>query len=173
MAEGATSGLSGLRIQRLKMIVVLPLILLGVALGVMLIASNNGDLTPAGSMLDSQAPVALGITSITAEGELEASSTTSTNSTHKPTMKELMQSKVKECARTITGDDTPRKLEPEIRKKVLDCASEVMPDMDTNVLLKASADQLRSAAKNSGDLPEAEKIIASVQQVTKQNHACE
>ena len=139
----------------------------------MLIASNDGDLTPAGSMLDSQAPVALGITSTTPVGELEASSTTSTNSTHKPTMKELMQSKVKECARTITGDDTPRKLEPEIRKKVLDCASEVMPDMDTNVLLKASADQLRSAAKNSGDLPEAEKIIASVQQVTKQNHACE
>jgi hypothetical protein len=173
MAEGATSGLSGLRIQRLKMIVVLPLILLGVALGVMLIASNNGDLTPAGSMLDSQGPVALGITSTTAGGKLEASSTTSTNSTHKPTMKELMQSKVKECARTITGDDTPRKLEPEVRKKVLDCASEVMPDMDTNVLLKASADQLRSAAKNSGDLPEAEKIIASVQQVTKQNHACE
>ena len=173
MAEGATSGLSGLRLQHLKMIVVLPLILLGVALGVMLIASNNGDLTPAGSMLDHPAPVALGITSTAPVGDLEASSTTSTNSTHKPTMKELMQSKVKECARTITGDDTPRKLEPEIRKKVLDCASEVMPDMDTNVLLKASADQLRSAAKNSGDLPEAEKIIASVQQVTKQNHACD
>ncbi len=147
-------------------------VLVGVGLGVMLIASNNGDITPAGSMLDSQAPVALGIMSATPVGELEASRT-STNSTHKPTMKELMQSKVKECARTITGDDTPRKLEPEIRKKVLDCASEVMPDMDTNVLLKASADQLRSAAKNSGDLPEAEKIIASVQQVTKQNHACE
>lgn len=41
-----------------------------------------------------------------------------TDTGKKPTMKEVMQSKVKDCARRITGDDTPRKLEPEIRKKV-------------------------------------------------------
>jgi hypothetical protein len=73
-----------------------------------------------------------------------------------------MQSKVKECARNITGDDTPRKLAPEVRKRVLDCASDIMPAMDTSALLKASADQLRAAAKDAGDEKDAEKVIASV-----------
>lgn len=58
-------------------------------------------------------------------------------------LESLHQAKVKECARELTGDDKPRKLDPLVRKKVLDCASGIMPAMDTNALLKQSADQLR------------------------------
>ena len=151
---------AGLRLQHLKLVVVVPLTVLGIALGVVLL-QRSGDLTALtpGASLGLELPTPLAMAEVSEKSE----KVESTNSTkHRPTMKEIMQSKVKDCARTITGDDTPRKLDPEIRKKVLDCASDVMPAMDTGALLKASADQLRAAAKDSGDTADAEKVIASV-----------
>ena len=51
------------------------------------------------------------------------------------------------------------------RAQVLECASDIMPEMDTKALLKASADKLRAAAKDAGkdSEKEAEEVIQKVE----------
>ena len=68
-------------------------------------------------------------------------------------------------AKKLTGDDTPRKLDEKVRAQVLECASDIMPEMDTKALLKASADKLRAAAKDAGkdSEKEAEEVIQKVE----------
>lgn len=150
---------SGRRLQHLKLAVVVPLTVLGLVLGAALL-QQRGDLTPTAEELDAPVDMALRTAAGAPVAKLRVAD--GAVGTRKPTMQEVMQSKVKECARNITGDDTPRKLAPEVRKRVLDCASDIMPAMDTSALLKASADQLRAAAKDAGDEKDAEKVIASV-----------
>ena len=158
--DGAEHQASGRRLQHLKLAVVLPLTVLGLVLGAALL-QRSGDLTPTSEELPAPVDLALRAGGAGAPAaKLKVAD--GAGGTRKPTMQEIMQSKVKECARNITGDDTPRKLAPEVRKRVLDCASDIMPAMDTSALLKASADQLRAAAKDAGDEKDAEKVIASV-----------
>jgi hypothetical protein len=158
--DGAEHQASGRRLQHLKLAVVVPLTVLGLVLGAALL-QRSGDLTPTAEELPAPVDLALRAASAgAAAAKLKVAD--GAGGTRKPTMQEVMQSKVKECARNITGDDTPRKLAPEVRKRVLDCASDIMPAMDTSALLKASADQLRAAAKDAGDEKDAEKVIASV-----------
>ena len=152
----------GRRLQHLKLVVVVPLTVLGLVLGAALL-QHSGELTPTAEEVPAPVALALSAAGGAPAAQLKAAAGgDGGGAARKPTMQEVMQAKVKECARNITGDDTPRKLAPEVRAKVLDCASDVMPAMDTNALLKASADKLRAAAKDAGDEQDAEKVIAAV-----------
>ena len=147
----------GRRIQQLKLFVVVPLTVLGLTLGIMLL-NNSGDLTQVPELSASA------VASAGAAGA-RAAPPAAGGSAHKPTMEEVMQTKVKECAKKLTGDDTPRKLDEKVRAQVLECASDIMPAMDTKALLKASADKLRAAAKDAGkdSEKEAEEVIHKVE----------
>mmetsp|Transcript_37844 Transcript_37844/g.59049 ORF Transcript_37844/g.59049 Transcript_37844/m.59049 type:complete len:99 (-) Transcript_37844:43-339(-) len=82
-----------------------------------------------------------------------------------------MQAKVKRCAKEITGDDTPRKLEPVVREKIQECAQAEMPAMDTDRILKESADQLRSAATSPEEKKEAEALIKKIHDEAQQGQS--
>mmetsp|Transcript_32986 Transcript_32986/g.66171 ORF Transcript_32986/g.66171 Transcript_32986/m.66171 type:complete len:183 (-) Transcript_32986:48-596(-) len=70
-----------------------------------------------------------------------------------------VQREVKRCAREITGDDTPRHLEPEIRAKVLECASAFMPPMDTDGILRNASNQLMKSATTPEEVQDASNAI--------------
>ena len=148
---------AGRRFQQLKLFVVVPLTVLGLTLGIMLL-NSSGDLTQVPEL------AASAVASAGAAGAAAAPPAAG-GSAHKPTMEEVMQTKVKECAKKLTGDDTPRKLDEKVRAQVLECASDIMPEMDTKALLKASADKLRAAAKDAGkdSEKEAEEVIQKVE----------
>jgi hypothetical protein len=86
------------------------------------------------------------------------------------TAEKEMKAQVSRCAKEITGDDRPRKLDPIVRAKVMsltlsdfevhafqhrwlqvmDCAFAYMPEMDTEGLLRESERQLMASAKVFG-----------------------
>ena len=88
--NGQMDAPSGRRLQQLKLFVVIPLTVAGLMLGVLLL-HNSGDLTPIGipSALAIAADADAATASVRAGGG--NAELTTTNSTRKPTMKEMMQ----------------------------------------------------------------------------------
>jgi len=75
-------------------------------------------------------------------------------------MKAEEKKHVMACAKKITGDDTPRKLAPEVRDKVMECAGLYMPPVHTNALLKAAAAKVLAAAKTPEEKKDAQQVLA-------------
>jgi hypothetical protein len=74
-----------------------------------------------------------------------------------------LKRRVRRCAKQITGDESPRKLEPTILAEVMKCAGKFMPAMDTANLLKASENKLLEAAKTPQERKDAMAAIAEVE----------
>lgn len=66
---------------------------------------------------------------------------------------------VMKCAKQITGDDTPRKLAPAVRDKVLACAALFMPPVHTKQLLAAAAAKLAASAKSAAEKADAKSLV--------------
>lgn len=75
-------------------------------------------------------------------------------------MKAEEKKHVMACAKKITGDDTPRKLAPDVRDKVMKCAGLYMPPVHTNELLKAAAAKVLAAAKTPEEKKDAQHVLA-------------
>jgi hypothetical protein len=73
-----------------------------------------------------------------------------------------LKRRVRRCAKQITGDESPRKLEPTILAEVMRCAQDFMPAMDTANLLTASENKLLAAAKTPQEKKDAMAAIAEV-----------
>mmetsp|Transcript_24501 Transcript_24501/g.58348 ORF Transcript_24501/g.58348 Transcript_24501/m.58348 type:complete len:227 (+) Transcript_24501:39-719(+) len=89
----------------------------------------------------------------------QALSAASGNGTGPVVGEDPMKREVRRCAREITGDDTPRHLEPDVRAKVLDCAAAYMPPMDTEGILRDAEKQLMKSAKTPEQMQDAADAI--------------
>ena len=78
----------------------------------------------------------------------------------KQQLEEVEKQQVMMCAKKITGDDTPRKLPPDVRDKVLECAKNYMPPVNTKHLLEEAAKKVMSAAKTPEEQKDAKDLLA-------------
>eukprot|EP00960_Hanusia_phi_P077387 768684-Hanusia_phi.AAC.3 len=82
----------------------------------------------------------------------------------KQQLEEVEKKQVMMCAKKITGDDTPRKLPPDVRDKVLECAKNYMPPVNTKHLLEEAAKKVMSAAKTPEEQEDAKNLLTSGEQ---------